>query len=174
MMSIPKGQISFTWDNIFQGSRPNKIIIGLVNANAVAGSYTLNPFNFKNYDVRQITLLCDGIPVGGGPIKVNYDKSQGESVVPAYVSLLQVSGQWMQNVGNGIDRDEIGSGYAIYGFELLPTFHQEEYLNLIRHGIIRLEIQFGSVLPEVASVIVYSEKTGYFEIDQSRNIITEG
>ena len=174
VMSIPKGQISFTWDNIFQGSKPNKIIIGLVEANAVAGNYALNPFNFKNYDVRQITLLCDGVPVGGGPLKVNYDKSQGQSVVPAYISLFQVSGQWMYNVGNGISRGDIGSGYALYGFDLQPTFYHEEYLNLMRQGIIRLEIQFGSVLPEVASIIIYSERSGYFEIDQSRNIITEG
>lgn len=148
--------------------------MGLVSTQALSGSYSLNPYNFKNYDVRQITLLCDGVPVGGGPLKVNYSKNQGETIIPAYISLFQVSGQWMQNVGNGIDRDEMGSGYALYGFDLQPTFQREDYLNLVKQGVIRLELQFGTPLPEGASIIVYSERSGYFEIDQSRNIITEG
>lgn len=174
MMSIPKGQISFTWDNIFQGNRPNKLIIGLVNANAVAGNYTLNPFNFKHYNLTRISVLCDGVPVGSGSINLNYNTQEGENVIPAYINLFQVCGQWQNNVGNYIDRDEMGLGYALYGFDLQPTFQQEEFLHLTKQGVVRLELQFGSVLPEAASIIVYSEKTGYFEIDQSRNIITEG
>ncbi|XP_069102147.1 uncharacterized protein F54H12.2-like [Argopecten irradians] len=87
VMSVPQGQLSVSWDNIFQGGRPNKIIMGLVSTQALSGSYSLNPYNFKNYDVRQITLLCDGVPVGGGPLKVNYSKNQGETIIPAYISL---------------------------------------------------------------------------------------
>jgi hypothetical protein len=37
--------------NIFQGGLPNRIVIGMVDADAFNGTYTKNPFNLKNYDI---------------------------------------------------------------------------------------------------------------------------
>ncbi|KAK3107098.1 hypothetical protein FSP39_007110 [Pinctada imbricata] len=78
MMALAQGQVNFTWDNIFQGMRPNKIVIGFVNSQAVAGSLSLNPFNFANYDPNQITVSIDGIPAEGLPQKVYFDQGGGE------------------------------------------------------------------------------------------------
>jgi hypothetical protein len=42
--------------NMFQGGLPNRIVIGMVDADAFNGTYTKNPFNFKNYDITTMGL----------------------------------------------------------------------------------------------------------------------
>ena len=63
MNAIPQGQVSFTFDNVCQGRKPKRLIIGFVNSSAVAVSYSLSPFNFALYDLRQINVYVDGQPV---------------------------------------------------------------------------------------------------------------
>lgn len=46
--SIATGSTSFNWENLFQGKRPNKVIIGFVKNKALNGDHTMNPFNFEN------------------------------------------------------------------------------------------------------------------------------
>lgn len=70
MFSLATGQVNFTWDNIFQGLRTNRVIIGFLS---VAGSYTLNPWNFKHYDISQLALSIYGTAAGGNAIKTRFD-----------------------------------------------------------------------------------------------------
>jgi hypothetical protein len=46
--------------NMFQGGLPNRIVIGMVGADAFNGTYTKNPFNFKNYDITTLGLTVNG------------------------------------------------------------------------------------------------------------------
>ncbi|CAB4017340.1 uncharacterized transposon-derived, partial [Paramuricea clavata] len=39
---------------------PNRIVIGLVDADAFNGTYTKNPFNLKNYDITTMGLAVNG------------------------------------------------------------------------------------------------------------------
>ena len=55
-VSISRGSTNYTWDNVFQGRRPNKLIIGFVKSRAINGDYKTNPFNFQNCSIQQ--MLC--------------------------------------------------------------------------------------------------------------------
>ena len=50
--SVPRGNMSGNQPNIFQGILPNRIVIGMVDADVFNGTYAKNPFNFKNYDTN--------------------------------------------------------------------------------------------------------------------------
>lgn len=63
MNAIPQGQVSFTFDNVCQGRKPNRLIVGFVHTSVVAGNYALSPFNFAGYNLRQINVYVDGQPV---------------------------------------------------------------------------------------------------------------
>lgn len=97
MMAIPTGQVTFTWDNMFQGIRPNKLVVAFVNSVAVAGTYSTNLFNFKNYELNRIGLYVDNIPIGGNPLRLNFDASSGQTILPAFSSMFEVMGKWMQD-----------------------------------------------------------------------------
>ena len=64
-------------------------------------------------------------------------------------------------------------GDVLYAFDVEPDFAQGDYLTLSRQGNIRLEASFGKPLPHPVTYIVYSEDSGYFEINLDRDIILE-
>jgi hypothetical protein len=55
-------------------------------------------------------VFVDGHPVGGNPIKINFDDSGGQSVTEALLSLHQVTNKWMNDAGSQISRDDIAKG----------------------------------------------------------------
>ena len=171
MMAIPRGQVNFTWDNCVNGIRPLRCVIGFVNSLAVSGAYTLNPWNFQHYNLSQITLSLDGLPVGGNPLRLSFDDDNGISTVPALVNLLETTGKWMADSGNAIDRDDIAKGIALYVFDVEPQFQTDHYLSLLKYGNLRIDCQFNKPLPEAVTCVLYVETPGYFEINKARDVV---
>ena len=44
--SIPQGSSSFHWDNLFQGQKPDRVVVCFVDSAAASGQFGKNPFNF--------------------------------------------------------------------------------------------------------------------------------
>jgi len=146
--SIATGSTSFNWENMFQGRRPEKIVLGFVKSKAVNGDYTTNPFNFENCGIRHIAVYVDGLPVGGNPLKTDFSTTDGTSVMRAYTNLLLSAGKWRSDHGNGIKPEQFINGSTLFAFQLEPNFipYHGEYLTLVKNGNARLEVQFKSGL----------------------------
>ncbi|KAK3082571.1 hypothetical protein FSP39_010750 [Pinctada imbricata] len=173
MMAIPRGQVNFTWDNCVNGIRPLRCAIGFVNSLAASGSTNLNPWNFQHYDLSQITLSLDGLPVGGNPLRLSFDEISGITTVPALVNMLETTGKWMTDSGNAIDRGDISKGTALYVFEVEPQFQTDYYLSLLKYGNLRIDCQFNQPLPEAVTCVLYAETPGYFEINKARDVVLQ-
>ena len=146
VQSIPSGSSSFHWENLFQGQKPNKVVIGFVLSTSVSGDYK-NPFNFSNCGIQSICLYADGIPVGGNPIKMDFTSASGASIVRAYSEMFQNTGKWNRDAGNDISRADFINGSTLFVFQLEPDFsHQGNYLSLVKTGNVRLDIQFQKAL----------------------------
>ena len=65
LISIPAGSLSFNYNNLFNGLRATRCCIGFVDSGSASGSYALNPFNFQHFNLSQITLKLNQVPVGG-------------------------------------------------------------------------------------------------------------
>lgn len=173
MYSLAKGLLNISIENMFSGTRPDRLYVAFVSSQAVAGDFTKNPFNFQHYNINQIALYSDGIPVGNTPIKLTFDSVNGDSIVSAFVNLFDNAGKWYFDGGNAINRKQFAEGgNVIFCFDLEPTFEQGEYLTLLKQGNVRLEAQFGVALPETLTAIVWGQYTALFEINQARDIIT--
>ena len=57
--SVASGSMFFRQDLVFQTKVPDKLMVALANSNAFNGDTSLNPFNFQNYDLREITVSID-------------------------------------------------------------------------------------------------------------------
>jgi hypothetical protein len=145
--SIAAGSTSFHWENMFQGQKPNKVVVGFVLSKAVSGDYKSNPFNFQNCGIQSICLYADGIPVGGNPLKLDFTTADGPAVVRAYANLFLSSGKWNRDSGNAIDRADFINGNTLFCFQLEPNFSQHgDYLSLMKNGNVRLDVQFKTAL----------------------------
>ncbi|XP_069101549.1 uncharacterized protein F54H12.2-like [Argopecten irradians] len=168
-MTIPVGATNFTYDNMFQGMRPNQVVVGFVKSTGATGDYAENPWYFQGYDVTNIGLYIDGIPVGGNSLKPKYGTDP--QTISILRSMLQSTGKWLDDSGSNIERDDIGLGYALYTFDLEPKFRGEQYLTLLKQGNVRLDVTFGTALTETVSCIIYAEYPGYFEVTEARDVI---
>ena len=52
VIHLPKGQNSFTHDNLFTGQLPKRIVLGLVGNHAFNGDISLNPYNFQHCNLN--------------------------------------------------------------------------------------------------------------------------
>ena len=56
VQTIPNGSSSFNWENMFQGKKPERVIVGFVKSKSLNGDYTTNPFNFEHCNIMHIAL----------------------------------------------------------------------------------------------------------------------
>ncbi|XP_053391890.1 uncharacterized protein F54H12.2-like [Mercenaria mercenaria] len=173
--SVASGSTSFHWENILQNQRPNKVVIGFVKSKTVSGDYGTNPFNFENCNIQSIYLYADGLPVGGNPLKLDFNEVTGQSNIRAYVNTFTATGKWRQpDEGNQLSREQFNAGTTMFVFQLEPNFdHHGEYLSLVKTANVKLDVQFSAPLSESVSCLVYSEMSGYFELNKERDIITQ-
>ncbi|XP_071107357.1 uncharacterized protein F54H12.2-like [Haliotis cracherodii] len=71
MVSVPSTQLSYTWDNMFLNEMPSRLIVSLVKADGLRGSYTVNPFCFEGDIVKSVGLYLNGTSVPGRPLETD-------------------------------------------------------------------------------------------------------
>lgn len=103
--SIATGSTLYTWDNLFQGQRPNRVVVAFVKSKALSDHYTSNPFHFLNCNIQSICLYVDGVPVGGNPLQLNFNSIEGQTFMRAYTNLFTTNGTWNKSEGLDLNRD---------------------------------------------------------------------
>ncbi|XP_067658220.1 uncharacterized protein F54H12.2-like [Haliotis asinina] len=159
--SIPVSQLTHTIDNV---SNPiaNRYIIAFVESKSLNESYDKNHFNFQSSMLKTVSLYVNGVSVPGRPTRADD--------VNSYVNMFDGMGFWRENRGNFISRGEFLLGNALFVFELEELCGESEYLNLVKTGNVRLEIEFKAALTKTLSCIILSERNSIIEIDQARNV----
>ena len=165
--SVAGGLTNFVWDNCYQGQLPNKIIVGMIDNDSCSGIYDKNPFHFKNYDIRKISVLVNGESLPGQPIKVDFENNL---FMDGYRSLFLASGKLNANEGIDISRNEYKDGYTLFGFDLSPTICGGGHTEPIKQGTLKVELDFQKALPSTISVIVYAEFENTITVDKFRNV----
>lgn len=117
-INMSAGLIHLNYDNICNGMVPSRVVIGFVDSEAVAGCYKLNPFNFEHFNLNQICLFVDNVPVSGNVMKLNFEGSHGRTIILAFNSLFSVTNKSRRDAGNAIDRTSYAGGNSLYCFEI--------------------------------------------------------
>lgn len=88
MYNLATDFLNASFENMFPGTRPDRLCIVFVSSKAVAGDFTKNPYNFQHFNITQIGLYSDGTPVGNVPMKLTFNATNGDIIVSAYVNLF--------------------------------------------------------------------------------------
>jgi hypothetical protein len=166
--TIPRGNLDFSQENLFNGQIPTRLVLGCVDNDAFNGSYAKNPFNFKHYNITQIKVYLDGQNQMMKPLDMNFAQQQ---YISAYMSMFSGTGKQFQNEGNCINRNDYASGYTLFAFDLTPDLGEEDHFNLIKEGSLRVDLKFANGLPNTINVLAYAEFENVLEIDKARNIL---
>ena len=162
------GQVStLSMDNIFLGQLPKRVVIGMVDNDAYAGTSTVNPYNFKHMNVNYMQLYTDGEPVMSKPLKPNFAEG---TYLQCYETLFRVFDRLDRSKSSIIKREDWDKGYSLFAFDLTPDYDDDDHYPIIKHGNLRLEVNFATPINNAINIIVYAEFDNIIEISSNRNI----
>ena len=161
--AVPRGQYSFTTDDLFQGEVPEKLTVGLVSSAAHHGSLVKNPYNFQTFNCNFIGFYVDGQSVPTQPLQPDY---KNELFVHTYHRLHESRSK---DSAIFISRADFKAGSCLYTFK--PEGDDKHRLSERAHT--RLELKFKEALPETCTVIVYAKFVALMRIDASRSVTLE-
>ena len=166
--NVPPNQTMFHWSHMTESPLPKFVAVAFCSNQGVVGSYSHNPWNFLNGDVRQISLHVNGVSVPADPIDVFYDidGTEGERSLQVFDRFFDaVTGRCLN-----IDREHVKKGYAVYIFSLDQEYSDEIQFPLLKSGEMSLNVKLGTPLVEGATCILYAERYGMLKVDEARNI----
>jgi hypothetical protein len=166
--TIPAGYLDVSHEKLFSGQLPVRLIVGLVDNRAYNGDRERNPFNFQHFSLTEIGLYLDGQLYGLKPLKLDYAAGR---YIAAYAGLFGGTNKINRDEGNDISRSDYSNGYALYAYDLTPDLGEDDHLNLMRQGSVRLDLKFGEALAHTVTAVAYAEFDNVIEIDRNRNIV---
>ncbi|XP_067465287.1 uncharacterized protein F54H12.2-like [Thunnus thynnus] len=167
--SIPENSRVCNQENLFLGTMPKYIVLGMVNHEAFTGRRNLCPFNFHHYDVEYLALCQDGRQVPSKAFQPQFN--QGASVREFY-NMFVATGRHLKDLPLSIDREEFERGYSLFVFNLTPG-EDSDALSPVSNGSLRLEMRFRQPLPNTVTLIVYACYDSILEIDSKCQVLVD-
>jgi hypothetical protein len=77
--TVPSGNMNYIQDNMFLGQLPKRLILGCVDSDALSGTITKNPFDFKHYKINFVALNMDGRQIPAKPLYTSTPAQEGNT-----------------------------------------------------------------------------------------------
>jgi hypothetical protein len=168
--TVPQGNLNFTQENVFSGQMPCRVVVGMTDNDGFNGVYNKNPYNFKHYNLMQLKLFLDGQQQAIPVIDTDFENA---NYINAYLSLFEGTNKLFKDEGLDISRTDYPRGYALFVYDLTPDQSENDHLNLMREGTVRLDAKFSAPLAQTINVIVYAEFENVLELDRYRTVICD-
>jgi hypothetical protein len=167
--NLNEGSYGETFENLYPGEVPSKLIVGMVKSEAFSGHFNLNPYRFRPFDVESIGFYVDDEATPRQPFSFDVRDC---GYLEGLQSLYEVTGKWQKNTDLYIDRYIYRQGSFLVGFDVdgATSPNLTSYVGENKSGRTRLQVSFKKSLPCNVTVIVYAAFQEVAQIDATRNV----
>lgn len=159
---MTRGILSWSQEDVFNKEPVRRFAIAMCLNNAFVGSNRSNPYHYQKYDLQQITVYRNGMPVAGTPLHTVDNKRM-------YFNSLSALAYF--NGSHGIPLNEFENHYVMV-FDLTSTQQaSHEFIHPeLTNSSISLQLQFRTALPDNVELFLLGEKASTIYIDSARNV----
>ena len=113
---IPSGVSSHSSDTFINGKIPRMLVLGIVSQTAFHGALDKSPFNFQNWDLKEVTFSLNSETLDTRVIPLSFSKNNSgtDNYLQALRNLRKCAAN--QLLGNGIDNDSFNRGIVPYDY----------------------------------------------------------
>ena len=148
--------------NIHDGIVPNLMIVAMADTDAVNGKHNKNPFNFKHYNVIEMSPQVGGINMPySNPLKFDFEKG---NYCEGYNTLFKGIAEFP----NDINYSEYSRGYSLFAFKFTPDLCNNSHFNDSVSGKLTLNIKFKENLKQPVTLITYMEFDNVLQLTKGR------
>ena len=173
--AVTRGVKVFQENNIISGQIPSRVIVGMVDNDAVAGLYTKSPFNFQHYKIEELCLHFDGDTYPSNMYKTSFP--QKDALVP-WLNLKRLVTPGQPFFNHTIPYEDFcAGGYTLWVIDMTPDNKcgvAADYNNVRRNGDVRLNVRFGGDgLTAPINIVVYAEFENQVEVGRNRDVMQD-
>lgn len=169
--SIAQGQVKFNLANVFRGSLPTSVIVGLVRAKSFSGQVNYNPFNFEHFKLSLINLRVNGRQFPAcEPFRPKYTDPLSNKHMGVYHTLMRCVGVDQTHLDNGVTPEMFTNGSALYGFDMTPDQCNNYHIHPTNEGVLDIDIELEEDDKEAITVLVYATFNSVVTIDEDNNV----
>ena len=162
------GSQDYSWTQTDTTQIPSRVVIGLVKETASSGTITENPFNFKNFGVREIEVKHDEQKY---EVKTDF---ANKKIAEAYHNLFSETGLLATGHNCDISLEEFSDGYTLFAFDLTPDKAPEDVrINLLKQGKLTYTVRFQNPTTHAISVIILSFYDNLIQLTHDRLPVTD-
>ncbi|CAO4382242.1 unnamed protein product [Caenorhabditis nigoni] len=166
IITIPEGRTELPFNVLYQDILPRRVIVGLIEPEAMEGSFTKNCFNFAHHNLSEIQLDAGGTVYPPQPIQCDFSN---KNYAQAFTRMYEELGALSDKASPRITYKMFRNGFAFYVFNLSAVDAPNSW-ELIQSGTTQLYIRFKEKTPKGGlNALVLSEYDGMITIDSFRN-----
>ena len=115
-IGIPSGVSSHSSEAIINGKIPRMLVLGIISQTAFHGALDKSPFNFQNWDLKEVTFSLNSETLDTRVIPLSFSKNNSgtDDYLQALRNLRKCAAN--QLLGNGIDKNSFKSGIVPHGY----------------------------------------------------------
>jgi hypothetical protein len=153
---IAQGISQKTVNNLMRNTTlPQKVIVGFVDNQAMEGQPTRNPYHFHHFGLNKITLYKNGVAFPWNGHQPDFAQMDYRL---QYMSLLRTLGFTDQDTQFNIDYEEYGSGFTLFGFDLVGDRKTGgDVTHVPEFGEITFQLNFKQALNKAVTMLVFCE-----------------
>jgi hypothetical protein len=164
------GRTEFEY-NAFSASVPRRLTIALVANGAFNGDVKLSPFNFKPFDIRDISVHAGGHIYPMVPYRLRF---ADDMFVRAFVDMYEALGVANSERSFDISMESFKNGWTFFVIPLTSTLDDSCGFELLRSGTTSIRMEFSQPIPAGGvEMIILGEFDQMIMIDYNRHIVSD-